>query len=370
MFGLMIVSTVVTITLVGLINMNIITNELNNASSIAVGQTQKYIKELKIDEFENNVNNAMTNEEYRNYFIERFNENVKKPNYYDLTDVEADYNHGLLYVSIKCKQYPKVKAKKLINIIEIDGEYGKGNRYKKGYSIWSSKRSYKKKEKVIYPIEWSDWQKNKPDSFYQIKEETKTINITNSLTGLTRNKEWPKEIFVLENDITSMSNITVDVYAYINTMSSATQTYWSPGLELYYYDGDQKVTITSRKEGKYSASKPLENDEKIILDNIHLSITEYKPTNGYQNKINSMRFKNSSITYQSLLYRYVTKWSDAYDVEEVNENIENKLYSYEMIYSRYIDKDFYETLASDSVWRSDEYKEVLNYYFDKYEKSI
>lgn len=370
MFGLMIVSITIIITLIDLINMNIITNELNNASSIAVGQTQKYIKELKIDEFENGACSTMTNEKYRSYFIERFNECVKKPNYYDLANVEADYNHGLLYVSIKCKKYPKVKEKKLINIIEIEGEYGKGDRYKKGYSVWSNKRSFKKKEKVIYPIEWSNWQKDKPNSFYQKKEETTTVNITNSLTGLTRNKEWPKEIYVLDNDITSMSSITVDVYAYINTMSSATQTYWSPGLELYYFDGDQKITIASRKEGKYSSSKPLKNDEEITLDNIHLSITEYKPTNGYQSKINSMRFKNSSITYQSLLYRYVTKWSEPYDVEEVSEDIENKLYSYEMIYSRYIDKDFYETLASDSVWRSKEYKEILNHYFDKYEKSI
>lgn len=366
MLGLMIVSILVTVILIELINMNIVINELNNISSLAVGQTQKYIKDFKIYDLENNKE-SINDEDYRNYFIKRFNEGVIDKSIYDLSGVEADYKHGLLYVSIKCKKYPKIKTKKLINIIEIDGEYGKGDRYKKGYSIWSSQRSYKKNEKVIYSTKLPNLQSEKSEEVYKIEHKKITVILNEDLTRYISNDSYkkPTEIFSIDDGRVTLLNYKINVKSFIITQSTNVNAYWYPGLELYYFKDGEKHIIDSKAEAKSSQNRVLTGDEKIELDNLHLDITAYNPKNGYESKINAMLFENSSITYE-----YFIEWRGPYDASEISEDIENKIYSYEMVYPRYIDREFYETLSKDSIWRKGEYKEILNNYFDKYEKSF
>ena len=371
--GLIIVSFIVTLTLIDLINMNVITNEMNNASNIAVAQTQKYIKNIKIDQLEGDTSIYISNDDYRNYFIERYKEQVKDYSIYDFSKTEADYYHGLLYVEISCNKYPKVRKKKLINIIEIDGDYSKGERYKKGYSIWSEVISYKKNEKARVPIEWSNWQREKPDKYYKKSddEEIDTISINKALTGFINNKEWPKTAYVFDlGEDSTLLNWSFDIYAYINTAQGLKDSFWQPGLVFYYYDGNNKVILNDRQESKYNKANAFSGSEEIKTNKLYIDITSYNPKNGYQSKLNTIGLKNANIQYRYPLYAYVTKWSEGFDISELKEDEKYVMYSYEMIYPRYIDRENYDGLSKTSIWRKDEYRKVLESYFRKYEKSI
>lgn len=120
--SLTIIGFIVCICLVYLVNLNIMINEMNNASKIAVETCQDIIRFIKIDDYYDidSFNYPIYDDEsYKEYFISSFNNLVSNKDIYDL-DVYCDYSKGLLGVYIHNNYSTFIKDKKIINIIEVN----------------------------------------------------------------------------------------------------------------------------------------------------------------------------------------------------------------------------------------------------------
>lgn len=120
---LIIISIIISISLVYLININIMINERDNACKIAVESCQNIIKNkiidsyLELDEEDYEIYNDQT---YKDYFISAFNGLVSNNSIYDI-DVYTEYDKGLIAVYIHNNYSSFIKDKKLINIVEVAG---------------------------------------------------------------------------------------------------------------------------------------------------------------------------------------------------------------------------------------------------------
>lgn len=121
--ALIIIGSIVTISLVYLVNLNIMINEMNNASKVAIDSCQKIIQSITIDncfDIEGYEYPIHDDESYKEYFINSFNRLVANKNIYDL-DVFCDYSKGLLAVRIHNNYSSFIQDKKIVNIIEVSG---------------------------------------------------------------------------------------------------------------------------------------------------------------------------------------------------------------------------------------------------------
>lgn len=119
--SLIIIGFTVCVSLIYLININIMINEMDNASKVAIDSCQKIIKSKVIDNYIDLESSypIYDNESYKNYFISAFNNFVSNDSLYDL-DVYCNYDKGLLAVYIHNNFSSFIKDKKLVNIIEVN----------------------------------------------------------------------------------------------------------------------------------------------------------------------------------------------------------------------------------------------------------
>lgn len=119
--SLIIIGFTVCVSLIYLININIMINEMDNASKVAIDSCQKIIKSKFIDNYIDLESSypIYDNESYKNYFISAFNNFVSNDSLYDL-DVYCNYDKGLLAVYIHNNYSSFIKDKKLVNIIEVN----------------------------------------------------------------------------------------------------------------------------------------------------------------------------------------------------------------------------------------------------------
>ena len=120
---LIIIGSIVSISLIYLVNINIMINEMNNASKVAIDSCQKIIKSIIIDDYfdiEGYDYPIYNDESYKEYFISSFNRLVSNKEIYDV-DIFSDYSKGLLAVYIHNNYSSFIKDKKIVNIIEVDG---------------------------------------------------------------------------------------------------------------------------------------------------------------------------------------------------------------------------------------------------------
>ena len=118
---LTIIGSIVCICLIYLININIMINEMNNASRVAVESCQSIIKSKIIDDyvgFENDDTKIYDDNSYKEYFISSFNNLVANKDIYDV-EVNCDYETGLLAIYVHNNYSSFIKDKKLVNIIEV-----------------------------------------------------------------------------------------------------------------------------------------------------------------------------------------------------------------------------------------------------------
>lgn len=118
---LIVIGFIVCICLVYLINVNIMINEMDSASKIAIDSCQRIVKSKIIDDYidlDGFAYPIYDNESYKNYFVSSFNNLVKDKDLYDL-DVSCDFDKGLLAVYIHNKYSSFINDKKLISIIEV-----------------------------------------------------------------------------------------------------------------------------------------------------------------------------------------------------------------------------------------------------------
>lgn len=119
--SLIIIGLIVSISLIYLININIMANEMNNASKIAIESSQNILKSKRIDSYLNlepEEYPIYDDKSYKDYFISSFNGLVANKDLYSL-DVYTDYDKGLLAVYVHNNYSSFIKDKKLINIIEV-----------------------------------------------------------------------------------------------------------------------------------------------------------------------------------------------------------------------------------------------------------
>lgn len=118
---LIVVSVIISVSLVYLININIMINERDNACNVAIESCQNIIKNMIIDSYLqlNEDDYKITDDQsYKDYFISSFNGLVSNKNIYDV-DVYTDYSKGLIAVYIHNNYSSFVKDKKVINIVEV-----------------------------------------------------------------------------------------------------------------------------------------------------------------------------------------------------------------------------------------------------------
>ena len=116
-----VIGVIVSICLIYLININIMSSEMNNASKIAIETCQNVTKSVIFDKSVGlDVDNypIYDDESYEEYFITSFNNLVSNSDIYNL-NVYCDYDKGLIAVHIHNNYSSLIKDKKLINIIEV-----------------------------------------------------------------------------------------------------------------------------------------------------------------------------------------------------------------------------------------------------------
>lgn len=119
--SLIIIGFTVSVSLIYLININIMINEMDSASMMAIDSCQKIMKSKTIDDYINLDSSypIYNNESYKNYFISSFNRLVSNDDLYDV-DAYCDYEKGLIAVYIHNNYSSFIKDKKLISIIEVN----------------------------------------------------------------------------------------------------------------------------------------------------------------------------------------------------------------------------------------------------------
>lgn len=112
---------VVCLSLVYLININIMINEMDNACKNAVDACQKIMKSQRIDSYlslELSDYPIHDDQSYKEYFISSFNNLVTNDELYEI-DVYCSFDKGLIAAHIHNNYSSLIKDKEIVNIIEV-----------------------------------------------------------------------------------------------------------------------------------------------------------------------------------------------------------------------------------------------------------
>lgn len=119
--SLIIVGFIISISLVYLININIMKNEMDNAAKISIDACQNIIRSKLIDKYLslNETDYVIYDDEsYKQYFLTSFYGLVANKDIYNI-DVYTNYNKGLIGVIVHNNYSNFLKDLKLINIVEV-----------------------------------------------------------------------------------------------------------------------------------------------------------------------------------------------------------------------------------------------------------
>lgn len=119
--SLIIISIIVSISLVYLININIMINERDNATKIAVESCQTIIRSRIIDSYldiDDSTYPIYDDYSYKEFFISSFLGLVSNKTIYDI-DVYTDYDKGVIAAYIHNNYSSFIKDKKIVNIVEV-----------------------------------------------------------------------------------------------------------------------------------------------------------------------------------------------------------------------------------------------------------
>lgn len=309
--GLSIIAIIVAICSIYLINTNIIANELNDASALAMINTQDKMKQVVVSRLDREEKDLFSGTTYKDYYIDCFKELVEDETKYDI-NVEADYSKGIIYALIETPNYKLVPTKRLINIINVEGE-----------NLEDIESHYYEEVKI---------------------EELNKISKTRWMGVEARTLEtwkFDEEVKVLKADI--------ELYG-IESRSSNPNTIIGPAVELRCIDEDGKTTVIDEDEGGYHQSSFLESEECYECKLVDLVVTKDIDPSKYGLKTDAIySYKNCGI--------YIEKTS-------IVEKEDYKLSEDVEIYSRYISD--INSLKDNSIWLQDNnYTEVLKEYIKK-----
>lgn len=308
--GLLIISLIIIFCGIYLINTNIIANELNDCSALAMKQTQNVMQEIvkkRLDREEVNL----FKKEYGNYYVDSFNDLVLDSSLYDIK-VKSDYTKGIIYVEIDVPKYKLIPIKKLVNIINVEGE------------------------------ELDDIEAH----YYEEVSEKNKDKIANSNLGNLK----AKTLYSWEYDeLTNILGYNLEIYA-VEYKTGKTETIIGPKLELRCYDDQNKMTLMDEGEGGKYKKTLLSSDECYKCKLVDLVMTEDVELGIYFNKTDTIAAGRNSFIYKEEIS--IKEKEDYYLSKECN------------IYQRYIDD--IKRLNDKSIWLQDEnYKNVLIDYTGK-----
>lgn len=119
--GITVMGIIVSVGVIYLVNTNIIINELNECSSLAMKQTQIAIENSIKDKLDLIDNNDFDDDKYEEYYKHCFLSAVNDDSLY-LLDIDCDADKGIMYVKIDVPSYKYVPTKELLSFIDIKGE--------------------------------------------------------------------------------------------------------------------------------------------------------------------------------------------------------------------------------------------------------
>lgn len=119
--SIIVIGFIVCICIIYLININIMTDEMNNACKVSIESCQNIVKSKIIDDhlgLDCSDYPIYDDESYKDNFISSFNGLVSNKDLYDL-DVKCNFENGLLAVYVHNNYSSFIKDKKIVNIIEV-----------------------------------------------------------------------------------------------------------------------------------------------------------------------------------------------------------------------------------------------------------
>lgn len=307
--GICIVGLIVSTGLIYLVNTNAIINELNDVSSLAMNQTQSYMKTIVAKRLDG-ISVLFSDEDYSNLFINNFSTQVLDSTIYTIK-TETNAEKGIIYAEIGINAYPLIPTKKLVNIINIEGE-GLDDLESLGYTITT------KNTKKTIGTKLSDGLK------------ARTINT------------W---------DLASTTNVTK--YGIVNLIACNTKEdnpviYYGPSAELRCVKEDGSYSVIDSFVGGINTNKTnFQGDCNESCRYVELVLTENINNTGSFSKVNGIKVDRTSyITYTTTTKKKISGYI-------VSEHVD--------ITSRYIDK--IERLTGQSIWlQNKEYTQVLEEY--------
>lgn len=315
--GITIVTLLTTICLIYFINTNIVINELNNVSALAMRQTQELMKEKIITELDQKTSDIFTSISYEGYYKKCFLDAVTNKDIYDLY-VEADVTKGIIYVRIKVPKYRLIPEKRLLHIIDVKGD---------GLDDIES-LYYEKSSKVVKTKIAMSSQIFKP-------QVLKAFNSEN-------------------NEPRVFTGFNLTVYA-TNGTSTDLRSMIGPLVEVRCIDENDKEHILARAEGGEFQQTKLSSNERCSCKLLEIALPEGVILNKY-----SIRTDNIIV----------------YRTSYINEEIETLVKKQDFQLSKHVDVDLRyiddkEKLTSNSIWLQDiTYTNTLNYFLSKLHEKI
>lgn len=303
--GLLIISLIIIFCGIYLINTNIIANELNDCSALAIKQTQNIMQEIVKKRLDREEVNLFADKGYSDFFVESFNDLVLDSSLYDIR-VDSDYNKGIIFVEIDVPKYKLIPKKKLVNIINVEGE---------GLDDIESHYYEEVSEKV--------------------KEKFNSTRLSGLYATTLYTWEFDKPTKVLGYDL--------EIFA-VEYKTYKDETIIGPEIELRCYNEDDEMTLMDKKEGGRFNKTILESDECYECKLVELVMTKDVVVKDYSYKTDTVVTNRNSCIY----------------VEKVSMKEKEDYYLSEecKIYQRYIDD--IKRLNEKSIWLQDKnYESVL-----------
>lgn len=309
--GIVAIALLVSLSSIYLMNTNDIANELNDASALAMLQTQNVMKKVVVSRLDREEKNLFSNATYEEYYEKCFKDAVIDPSLYKL-DVIGDYSKGVLFVEINTPNYRLIPKKKLLNIVNVEGEE------------LNDIESHYYEEVVVKQLD-----KLSKTRWQGIK--AKTLE--------TWNFDEPTKILGAD----------IEIYS-IEYKSGNYNTRLGPSIEFVCEDKDGKVVTIDEDEGGYCESSYIDFDECIECKMAELIMTKDINLSDYGLKTDTIVAAKGGGIYLEKI--------------ELKEKEDYKLSKDCHIYSRYIDD--IEKLNESSIWLQDEnYTNTLKEFINK-----
>lgn len=303
--GLLIISLIIIFCGIYLINTNIIANELNDCSALAIKQTQNIMQEIVKKRLDREETNLFVDKEYGEYFVENFSDLVLDSSLYDIR-VDSDYNKGVIFVEIDVPKYKLIPKKKLVNIINVEGE------------------------------ELDDIESH---YYEEVSEKVKEKFKSTKLSGL-----YATTLYTWQFDkLTKVLGYDLEIFA-VEYKTYKDETIIGPEIELRCYNEDDEMILMDKGEGGRFKKTLLKSDDCYECKLVELVMTKDVDLEGYSYKTDTVVANRNSCIY----------------VEEINIKEKEDYYLSEecKIYQRYIDD--IKRLNEKSIWLQDKnYESVL-----------